>query len=258
MTLAPDDSRKTSARLRLDHALERVEITFRGMTAQADEVQCDCHWGSDEELALLKRPDIALDPDLLRRTWSAPDWRDHGAVLRRVLPQLARSLVQGMDAPAYDMEAIGRSFARGGWREWPEPQSAAVWEFLHAWWAYSLTTPEPAVAVHDLIILCVEASETLTPWLAAWEALDDRHADRHLAEAADAWEYDLLADSLPWYPWSDESAALCAELSSWLARHAPTRLRTPDVSEELLHRIRLIGLTGPARWEDPHWPNHRY
>ncbi|WP_190094258.1 hypothetical protein [Streptomyces melanogenes] len=25
--------------------------------------------------------------------------------------------------------------------------------------------------------------------------------------------------------------------------------------DALLHRIRLMGLTGPARWEDPHFPD---
>ncbi|MFJ4867533.1 hypothetical protein [Streptomyces sp. NPDC088757] len=27
--------------------------------------------------------------------------------------------------------------------------------------------------------------------------------------------------------------------------------------EGLLHRVRLMDLTGPARWEDPHWPGYR-
>ncbi|MEU4352937.1 hypothetical protein [Streptomyces sp. NPDC023838] len=43
------------------------------MTARSDEAQCDCHWGSAEELALLKVPDVVLDPDLLRRTWDVPN-----------------------------------------------------------------------------------------------------------------------------------------------------------------------------------------
>ncbi|MGW0856883.1 hypothetical protein [Streptomyces sp. NPDC002690] len=34
--------------------------------------------------------------------------------------------------------------------------------------------------------------------------------------------------------------------------------RAHGAPEELLHRPRLIGLTGPARWEDPHWPGHRF
>lgn len=162
----------TPARLRLDRALDSLDDTFRGMTARADEVQCDCHWGSPEELALLKTPDIDLAPDLLRRTWDAPDWADHGAVLRRILPRFARALVGGRVEPMSGMYEVGRSFARGRWRQWPADQDAAVWEFLHAWWAQSLVDPAPAVPVHEILALCAEASATLGPWLTVWEALD--------------------------------------------------------------------------------------
>ncbi|MFD3530763.1 hypothetical protein [Streptomyces sp. NPDC058664] len=146
--------------------------------------------------------------------------------------------------------------AHGDWRQWPEHRAAAVEEFLHAWWAHTLTDPDPAVPVHKLLALCEKASGALGPWLAAWEALDDDAADRHLAEAADHWAYGLLRDELPWDPWSDDAEATCAELTAWLVRHAPARLRPEDGHEELLHEIRLMGLTGPARWEDPHWPAH--
>ncbi|MGW4271683.1 hypothetical protein ACWEGQ_04800 [Streptomyces seoulensis] len=247
----------TRVRLRLDRALDRLDVTFRGMTARGHETQCDCHWGSREELAQLKVPDVVLAPDLLRRTWNAPDWDDHGAVLRRVLPQLARALVGGPAEPRFGMADVGRSFARGHWRQWPADQSAAVWEFLHAWWAHTLTEPRPAVPAHDLLALCAEASGVLGPWLDVWEGVEHRVADRHLAAAAARWEYDLLEDRLPWAAWDDDSDDLRTELAAWLVRHAPARLRGQDVPEELVHRIRLLGLTGPARWEDPHWPDRR-
>ncbi|WP_323183603.1 hypothetical protein [Streptomyces virginiae] len=130
-------------RARLDRALDRLAVTFRGMTARADEAQCECHWGNPEELALLKLPDTELDLDLLHRTWSAPDWSDHGAVLRRVLPQFARVLTGGLGAYAYDIDKVGISFHRAAWQQWPAPQSAAVREFLHAWWAHALLTRTP-------------------------------------------------------------------------------------------------------------------
>ena len=60
-----------AARLRLDAALDGLAAAFRGMTARSDEHNCECHWGSAEELALLKVPDLELEPDLLRRTWQA-------------------------------------------------------------------------------------------------------------------------------------------------------------------------------------------
>ncbi|MFE2037676.1 hypothetical protein ACFXBB_31415 [Streptomyces scopuliridis] len=61
------------ARLRLDAALDGLAATFRGMTAHPDEHNCECHWGSAEDLAQLKLPDTDLDPDLLQRTWQAID-----------------------------------------------------------------------------------------------------------------------------------------------------------------------------------------
>ncbi|MGV9348718.1 hypothetical protein ACWDSD_28670 [Streptomyces spiralis] len=245
------------SRLRLDRAMDSLAVTFRGMTARSDETQCDCHWGSEEELALLKTPDVELDPDLLDRTWRAPDWTDHGAVLRRILPQFARALVGGLVEPLFGMDEVGLSFTRGHWQQWPAHQSAAVSEFLRAWWAHSLIEPDPAVPVYEVLALCAEASSVLGPWLGTWEALDHPVADRHLAEAAAHWEYDLLGDQLPWDTWHDADA-LRTELAGWLVRHAPARLRAQGAPEELLHRIRLIGLTGLARWEDPHWPGHRY
>ncbi|MER8015709.1 hypothetical protein ACIQ7S_21670 [Streptomyces griseoluteus] len=240
------------ARVRLDRALDGLAVTFRGMTARPDETQCVCHWGSPDELALLKVPDRELDPDLLRRTWRAPDWDDHGAVLRRVLPQFARALVGGAE-PAYATLEIGQSFARSDWPRWPPRQRDSVREFLHAWWSHSLTDPAPPIPAHALLTLCTEASATLTPWLAAWEALGHPTADQHLAEAAALWVRDLLYDDFPWPTWHDEDA-LRTELATWLARHAPTRLRAPDT---LLHRIRLASLSTPARWDDPHWRAYR-
>ncbi|MER6675317.1 hypothetical protein [Streptomyces sp. NPDC000983] len=247
----------TPARLRLRHALDGLDITFRGATAAADETQCECHWGSDEELDLLKTPDVELDADLLRRTWDAPDWDDHGAVLRRILPQFGRELVAGRAAPMFGMYEVGRSFDRGHWREWPARQTVVVWEFLHAWWAACLQDPEPAVPAHELLALCAEASGALTPWLDVWAGLDHPVASRHLATAAAAWEYELLGDELPWHTWHDPEP-LRVQLADWLVRFAPDRLRALDVPEQLLHRIRLIGLTGPDRWSDPHYPNRAY
>ncbi|MFE6338555.1 hypothetical protein ACFVOK_35930 [Streptomyces sp. NPDC057798] len=244
-------------RLRLDRALADVTRTFRGMTARSDETQCVCHWGSDDELALLKTPGGDLDPDLLRRTWDATDFTDHGAVLRRILPQFARELVAGRIEALFGMHEVGRSFARGHWQQWPTRQSAAVREFLDAWWTHGLNDPDPAVPVHQLLALCAEASGTLTPWLDTWEALDHPVADRHLAAAVAEWEYELMGDALPWGTWDDEDA-LRAELTAWLVRYAPDRLRALDGTDELQHRVRLLGLTGPARWEDPHYPVRSY
>uniref|UniRef100_A0AAU2JP86 DUF4253 domain-containing protein n=1 Tax=Streptomyces sp. NBC_00049 TaxID=2903617 RepID=A0AAU2JP86_9ACTN len=251
-----------AARARLDRALDHLAVTFRGMTARADEAQCDCRWGSPEELALLKLPDTELDPDLLHRTWSAPDWDDHGAVLRRVLPQFARALTGGLGDHAYDITRVGTSFHRASWQQWPEPQSAAVREFLLAWWCHTLLTPDPAVPVHELLPLCAEASGAIGPWPAVWEELRHPVADRHLTDTVEEWVRDLLEDSLPrwtWAVWSEEEAEdVRTELAARLAREAPARLRADGAGDELLDAVRLLGLTHADRWTDPHAPHHRY
>lgn len=245
------------ARHRLDSALGELAVVFRGMTARPDETNCTCHWGDAEELALLKTPDVELGPDLLRRTWRAPDWRDHAAVLRRILPQFAFALAGGRIESWCGAEEIGRCLARGRWQDWPAEQAASVGEFLRAWWACSLVDPDPIRPAHELLVLNVEATGTLDPWLDVWQALDHPVADRHLAEAVAAWEYDLLGDQLPWSAWEREEE-LRAGLTAWLLGHARTRLRAHGAPAYLLHRIRLLGVTGPDRWDDPHWPGPRY
>ncbi|WP_073750928.1 hypothetical protein [Streptomyces sp. CB03234] len=204
---------------RLDAALDRLAVTFRGMTARPDESNCECHWGSAEDLALLKAPDVELYPDLLDRTWRASDWTDCGAVLRRVLPQFSRALVGGLVKPRFGMYEVGRWFAIGQWVRWPADQAAPVREFLDAWWVHTLTDPDPVVPAYELFALVAEASGTLTPWLATWESLGHVQAVEHLAEAADRWEEDLLGDELPWESWHD-GERMRAELTAWLARRA--------------------------------------
>ncbi len=244
------------AKARLDTALGGLAV-FRGATAHPGEANCECHWGSAEELALLKVPDVRIDPDLLRRTWQPSDWRDHGAVLRRILPQLAGALVDCRSESFGYRDDIGASLARGNWQEWPREQAAAVREFLHAFWAHSLLTTGPVGHISLTLALCVEASGDLSSWLDVWEALEHPVADRNLVEAVDTWDYDLLADELPWDTSYDKDQKL-AVLTTWLTRHAPARLRAHNAPDDLLQRLRLIGLTGPARWHDPHWPGYTY
>ncbi|MFF5968483.1 hypothetical protein ACFY64_33130 [Streptomyces collinus] len=253
MHLAPCSSRR-----RLSAALEYLSVTFHGMTAHPDERNCECHWGSPEELSLLKRPDVELEPDLLRRTWQAIDWTDHAAVLRRILPQFATVLVAGRAEPLFGLEEAGYSFARGRWQQWPDAQAAAVREFLHAWCVQSLTDPDAAVPAHQVFVMCAEASGMLAPWLADWEEQIGSLSDRRLAEAVAEWEYELLGERLPWsVGWYEhDEDELRAELVDWLLGHAAMRLRESGASADLQHRIRLLGLTGKDRWTDPHWPGY--
>ncbi len=167
------------------------------MTARADEVQCACHWGSPAELALLKAPDVPLAPDLLRRTWDAPDWADHGAVLRRILPQFAGVLVDGEVKPTFGMYEVGRSFARGHWQLWPTRQSSAGPGVPARMVGPQPPDPAPTFPSTNFSPCAPRQYVHGGPWLAVWESLDDEVPDRHLAEAVTAWEYGLLGDQLP-------------------------------------------------------------
>ncbi|MFI0795972.1 hypothetical protein ACH4OY_25305 [Micromonospora rubida] len=124
----------TDVTRRLDAALAGVAATFQGMTAHRQESNCECHWGSAEELALLKTPDVRLDGELLHRTYWTTDWRYPGPLLRRILPQLTRGFMAGTVEPTAGSAGIGRMFTAGRWQEWPTAQRAAVQEFLDAWW----------------------------------------------------------------------------------------------------------------------------
>ncbi|MEV4620536.1 hypothetical protein AB0J74_17740 [Asanoa sp. NPDC049573] len=241
-------------RLRLDAALTGVANAFRGMTAHPDENNCECHWGSAEELALLKTPDVPLDPDLLRRTWRS-DWSDYASILRRILPQFATTLAGGRVMTLEAVGAIGVLFRDSDWQRWPAEQAGAVWEFLAAWWAHTLTDPHPAAPAYEVLPVLAAASGRLEPWLAAWESMPAGVADRHLADTLVEWDDRLMADELPWDTWNavQDDAALRRELTDWLLRHAPDRLRHVDGSERLSHRVRLLGLPEEARWRDPHW-----
>lgn len=232
----------------LDEALARLASTFRGMTAHPDEIQCECHWGSAEELASLKVPDVELSPDLLHRTVWAPDWDDQASVLRRVLPQLAATMAAG-GITDYDVPHLGESISRANWQQWPTDQAAAVHAFLEAWWAHCLTSPV-AIPVHEALALCTEAAGTVRPWLAIWETLDHPLATQRLAEFVDHEGLTLLSEDLPWPP-RDRKEEKLHDLTTWLLTHASTRLAGHDRLRKILTRL---AIPGPARWHDHDWP----
>ncbi|MFF8288629.1 hypothetical protein ACF068_05255 [Streptomyces sp. NPDC016309] len=240
------DRATTAAAADLEAALHRVRRAFAGMTARPDESNCPCHWGSEEELRLLKTPDVPLDPDLLHRTWSAPDWRDHAAVTRRVLPQFAEALAAG---ECDEAGRAGRSLAMAGWRTWPE--APVVRAFLDAWWARTLERDAPPRPAYDVFETCVVASGSVTPWLAAWSRRTDPTADRHLLAAARWWVDDLERDEYPSYDvhWDDDEEELARELSAWLGRHAPARLAALGAEPALVDRLTMLGV--PSEWRRP-------
>lgn len=214
------------AHLRLEAALHNLAVLFRGAVAAPHEVQCECHWGSAAELALLKVPDVELDPERLRRAWQAAHWDDRSAVLRRILPQLAMDLADSRSESFRFQDDIGLSFARAHLPEWPSEQLAAVREFMDAFWIRSLLTPDGQA--RNVLAFCAEASGELSPWLEAWEALDHPAADRNLVAAVDRWRIALRIHELPWCSSHDEDEQL-AVLTAWLSGPGLPMLRAGDV-----------------------------
>ncbi|GAB3932908.1 hypothetical protein GCM10027614_02920 [Micromonospora vulcania] len=193
--MTPD---RTNVRRRLDTALTGVAVSFQGMTAHPEEYNCECHWGSAEELALLKTPDVPLDGELLRRTYWTTDWDYPQELLRRILPQLTRGIVAGDVDPMMATTGPGVPFIRGDWQQWPAAQRDAVREFLDAWWRHVLVEPDAKVPAHEALEFLAEATATLTPWLATWaDLLTDPVAQRRLVTAADEWIWDLVCDTHP-------------------------------------------------------------
>ncbi|MGW1060793.1 hypothetical protein [Micromonospora rubida] len=244
MTLDPTDVTR-----RLDAALAGVAATFRGMAAHREESNCECHWGSAEELALLKTPDVPLDDELLRRTYWTTDWRYPGPLLRRILPQLTQGIVAGTVDPMAGMGCLGGLFVVGRSQEWPTAQRDVLREFLDAWWLHVLAEPDAKVPAHDAMTLLAEITMELTPQLTTWaESLTDTVARRRLVTAVDEWMYDLQRDDLPWSSWHDEDTWRPA-LSLWVLRHAPAALRESDASAELHDQVRRLALPYPDRWD---------
>ncbi|MFC5923941.1 hypothetical protein [Micromonospora vulcania] len=219
------------------------------MTAHPEEYNCECHWGSAEELALLKTPDVPLDGELLRRTYWTTDWDYPQELLRRILPQLTRGIVAGDVDPMMATTGPGVPFIRGDWQQWPAAQRDAVREFLDAWWRHVLVEPDAKVPAHEALEFLAEATATLTPWLATWaDLLTDPVAQRRLVTAADEWIWDLVCDTHPWQSWHDEDT-WCPALSQWVLRHVPVALREHDASARLHDDLRRLALPFDDRWD---------
>lgn len=143
---------------------------------------------------------------------------DHAALVRRLLPQMARGMAEGsieITWPAH------HCLARGDWREWPVLQSRAVRQFVEAWWFDQVTTPGHdhgapfeayAGAVGDLPIA-----------LASWP--EHPVADRYLVDASENCIDELMIDSNPlWVSDAADDGETCAVLRDWYISAAAERL----------------------------------
>jgi hypothetical protein len=231
----------------LDAALADIDTVFNGF-ASPTETGCSlCH--SPEETAYLRTPYSRVPAKVLRMyLFEVHDhFDDHDAAMRRLLPQGARAMADGtLDGVGWGYHGLSMV----DWRGWPAEQAAAVEAFVHAWWEDVLTTPKPAYPVRDVFETCAAIARSITPLLDRW--LAGPVADVHLVTCVDWWLDDLLSDVSPlsWVLHGDEEAV--PELQSWLANHAPARLRAHN-EPDLATRAELLALPYDERWNHPHW-----
>ncbi|WP_053850256.1 hypothetical protein [Streptomyces sp. NRRL B-24085] len=198
----------------LEAALADIDTVFNGFASPA-ETGCErCFLPA--ETAYLRMPYTRVPADPVRRfVFKVPDhFEDHAAVMRRLLPQTAHAMADG------SMEGIGRGrhgLSRVDWRAWPAEQAVAVEAFVLTWWDDTLGTPEPPYPVHDVFETCAMILGDMTPLL-----------DRF------------------------RTGPVVAALRSWLAAHAPARLRARG-EFGLAVRAELLALPYGDRWAHPYW-----
>ncbi|MFE5920335.1 hypothetical protein [Streptomyces sp. NPDC056468] len=232
----------------LDAALADIDTVFNGF-ASLTEAGCERCF-RPEETAYLRTPYTRVPADLVGRFFfKAPGhFEDHAAAVRRLLPQAAHAMAEGT------LDGIGwghPGLSRVDWRGWPAHQAAAVEAFVHAWWQHVLTAPEPPYPVADVFETCAMILGTVTPLLDRWDSRPV--ADAHLAVCSTRWLHELDFDAAPFGWWDlDDEAAVVAELQSWLAGHAPARLRAQGETD-LATRAALLALPYDERWAHPYW-----
>ncbi|MER8030373.1 hypothetical protein ABTZ78_15585 [Streptomyces bauhiniae] len=233
----------------LTAALAEIDAAFNGEASRA-ESGCARRCCTAEDAAYLRTPHTRVPAELLNRfLYKSPQhFADHGAAMRRLMPQAAHALADGTLEDA-GWGPLGLS--RADWQSWPHRQARAVETFVRAWWRAALTTAEPPYPVTDMFETCCCVLGAAAPLLAGWEAGPE--ADAHLADCVEWWSYNLLADRWPftWWRPADEPRAR-VELQTWLGEHAPARLRPLGLTD-LADRAALLALPYDTRWNDPYW-----
>ena len=232
----------------LTAALADIETVFNGF-ASPGETGCERCFGPTET-AFLRTPYTRVPGELVSRfVFKDPThFVDHAAVLRRLLPQMARAMAEG------ELDGIGwgaHGLSRTDWRAWSAGQAAAIEAFLHAWWQDALTKPESPYGVQDVFETCATIARSVTPFLDGWA--QDPVADAHFVHCADHWLYYLVSDASPFTWWYDDTEdAGVADLRTWLAGPGAARLRAHG-HPDLAARAELLALPYDERWAHPYW-----
>ena len=175
------------------------------------------------------------------------------AELRYFVPRLVECAVSG-DADFPDPEIVFGKLALGGWRGWPGEESAAIEEFLTAWWEATLGVYPSRPTVGTVLGALAATGVDLVPFLRRWGRLDGETEVRHLRE--------LLTVEVRWNPgprlasaFLDRSGAAAGTLLSWLTggavaaavRGAVERVAAEPVLDALADIEPLLPLLEPVR-----------
>ncbi|MER6288268.1 hypothetical protein [Streptomyces sviceus] len=231
----------------LEAALADIETVFNGFASPGEAVCSVCDL--PEEIAYLRTPYVRIPVDVVRQyTFQVSGhFDDQDAAMRRLLPQGARALTEG----AMDPLGLGyHGLTVVDWRSWPERQAAAVETLVLAWWRDVLATPRPPYSITEIFELCAAILRSATALLDLWRP--GPVADAHLAQCVDWWLEDLLGDDTPFRWWLHGEEAALPGLRSWLAAHAPARLRAQG-EPDLAARAELLALPYEERWAHPYW-----
>jgi hypothetical protein len=226
----------------LETALAEIDRVFAGDTCEPDNVCSHCY--ADEDRAALAVPGAPIDPVVLASwTYEGPYMvEDHAALVRRILPQMARGMVDGT---VHVYWAAQHALVRGDWRDWPESQRGAIQRFVDAWWQDLITTAEPHHAIMDAFEQYA-AVVGLELALAAWP--DDAVADAHLAAVDDWWLSTLLRDENPFRGLGDlyDEQNLVVTVQQWYLDFGVGKLQRVG-AVEMAAKASLLALPS---WED--------
>ncbi|WP_125776431.1 hypothetical protein [Antribacter gilvus] len=221
---------------RLLAALDAVDRTFGRFTCAADNPCTHCY--GDDGIPELTVPGVLLGPDLLGSlTYRTPSmFEDHAAMVRRILPQMARGLADGT---VHTFWPADHCLARTRWRGWPDDQARVISEVFDAWWEDLVTAPEPLHPVSQAFATYAAVSGDLARALASWP--DDDVANRHFVAVSREWLDDLIVDDDPIDVLPFESEPTVAEImSAWYVTTGADRLRGTDGA--LADLAALLGL----------------
>ncbi|MFE7504563.1 hypothetical protein [Promicromonospora sp. NPDC057488] len=221
---------------RLQRALDDVDRVFGAFICAADNPCTHCY--GDDGVPELKVSGAQIDRATLRLlAYEAPSiLADHEALVRRILPQVARGMADGT---VHTYWADQHCLTRCDWRGWPAPQPEVITEFVAAWWADLITTPDPHHSITDAFATFAALSGDVGAALAAWP--DHSVANHHLVTASSVWLHDLVHDDDPLYLLlPDGPAPVVQAMSDWYIDVGADRLRRTD--DELAGTVALLTL----------------